>query len=94
MTAVGNQLFIYAGAPKQGGMLGDLWELDLAKAEWSEIDADGQMPHVRCSHGAAPSGQSVYFFGGSYYRYCLGYSPAFVRPRMVSSIIYWSNAKH
>lgn len=50
-------------------MLGDLWELDVAQQRWEEVDADGQMPHVRCSHGASTSGDSIYFFGGSYYRW-------------------------
>lgn len=68
MTAVGNSLYIYAGAPKKGGMLGDLWQLDLEERRWAEVDAEGQTPYVRCSHGAAAVDRTIFFFGGSRYR--------------------------
>ena len=31
MTAVGDSLFLFAGAPKQGAMLGDLWRFDTGR---------------------------------------------------------------
>ena len=68
MTVTGNSAYIYGGAPKEGGMLGDLWELNLDKRAWRELDADGKVPHVRCSHAAAAVGDDIYFFGGSHYK--------------------------
>lgn len=75
MTAVDGNLYIYAGAPKEGGMLGDIWEVDLANQTWKELDPDGQVPHVRCSHAAAATGKNIICFGGSYYKDTGGLQP-------------------
>lgn len=45
------RLVLFAGAPKSGPMLGDLWSLDLASSAWEELDPDGQarlLPSCRC----------------------------------------------
>ncbi|KAK9794608.1 hypothetical protein WJX73_007394 [Symbiochloris irregularis] len=67
LTAIGNKLWLYGGAPKSGSMLGDLWALDLSTLEWREI-RDGEKPHVRCSQAAAAVGDELVMFGGAYYR--------------------------
>lgn len=71
VTAVGNKLYLFGGAPQKGGMLNDLWVLDVASMQWTELHPEGQLPHVRCSHTAAVMGTSIVIFGGSYYRYTL-----------------------
>ncbi|KAK9839199.1 hypothetical protein WJX81_000851 [Elliptochloris bilobata] len=69
MTATASgHLILFAGAPKSGPMLGDLWGFDPASTAWEELDPDGQAPHVRCSQAAAAVGDDVFFFGGSYYK--------------------------
>lgn len=69
LTAAGSdRLFLFAGAPKEGPMLGDLWGLDLSKHAWEELDPDGKVPHVRCSQAAAAVGSDIFFVGGSYYK--------------------------
>lgn len=45
------RLVLFAGAPKSGPMLGDLWSLDLASSAWEELDPDGQarlLPSCTC----------------------------------------------
>ena len=68
VTAVGNKLYLFGGAPQKGGMLNDLWVLDTATMQWTELHAEGELPHKRCSHTAVAMGTSIFFFGGSYYR--------------------------
>ncbi len=68
LTAVGDALYLFAGAPQSGPMLGDLWRFDIASASWHELDPDGQVPHVRCSQAAAALGSKIVFLGGSYYK--------------------------
>ncbi len=41
-ATAGGRLVLFAGAPKSGPMLGDLWSLDLASSAWEELDPDGQ----------------------------------------------------
>lgn len=71
VTAVGSKLYLFGGAPQKGGMLNDLWLLDTASMQWTELQPKGQLPHVRCSHTAVVMGTSIVIFGGSYYRYTL-----------------------
>lgn len=52
-------------------MLNDLWVLDVASMQWTELHPEGQLPHVRCSHTAVVMGTNIVIFGGSYYRYAL-----------------------
>ncbi|KAL3157872.1 hypothetical protein ABBQ32_012283 [Trebouxia sp. C0010 RCD-2024] len=68
VTAVGSKLYLFGGAPQKGGMLNDLWLLDTASMQWTELQPKGQLPHVRCSHTAVVMGTSIVIFGGSYYR--------------------------
>ena len=68
VTAVGNKLYLFGGAPQNGGMLNDLWVLDTATMQWTELHPEGELPHKRCSHTAVAMGTSIVFFGGSYYR--------------------------
>ena len=68
LTAVGEDLYMFAGAPKDGPMLGDLWALHTGSANWRELDADGRTPHVRCSQAVAAAGSNIFIFGGSYYK--------------------------
>ena len=37
MTAVGNKLWVFGGAPKSGPMMDDLWELDTQALSWRQI---------------------------------------------------------
>ena len=68
LTAVDDRLYMFAGAPKEGPMLGDLWALDTGSHAWTELDAEGRTPHVRCSQAVAAAGSDIFFCGGSYYR--------------------------
>ncbi|KAK9807704.1 hypothetical protein WJX72_006635 [[Myrmecia] bisecta] len=68
LTAVGGKLYLFAGAPQRGGMLADLWVLDLASMQWRQLRPEGAQPHVRCSQTAAAVGDQIYYHGGSYYR--------------------------
>ena len=68
LTAVGDRLYMFAGAPKEGPMLGDLWALDTGSHAWTELDAGGRTPHVRCSQAVAAAGSDIFFCGGSYYK--------------------------
>ena len=68
MTAIGNKLYLFGGAPKSGPMLNDLWKLDLGAMAWRRLQPAGEAPHVRCSHGAAAVGGDILFFGGSFYK--------------------------
>lgn len=69
VTAVGDKLYLFGGAPQKGGMLNDLWVLDVASMQWTELHPEGELPHKRCSHTAVVMGTSIFIFGGSYYRY-------------------------
>lgn len=69
LTAVGDKLYLFAGAPKEGPMLGDLWALDSASHAWAELDAEGKAPHVRCSQAVAAGGSDIFMLGGSYYKW-------------------------
>ena len=40
-----SRLVLFAGAPKSGPMLGDLWGFDPASGAWEELDPDGQVRH-------------------------------------------------
>ena len=66
---MGEELYMFAGAPKAGPMLGDLWALHTGKHAWAERDADGKTPHVRCSQAVAAAGSDIFLLGGSYYKY-------------------------
>ena len=68
LTAVGDKLYLFAGAPKEGPMLGDLWALDTASSAWTELDAKGKTPHVRCSQAVAAVGSDIFMLGGSFYK--------------------------
>ena len=68
VTAIGNKLYLFGGAPQKGGMLNDLWVLDTATMQWTELHPEGELPHKRCSHAAVAMGTSIVCFGGSYYR--------------------------
>ena len=70
VTAVGKKLYLFAGAPQKGGMLNDIWALDVGTMQWTELHPSSSepLPHVRCSHTAVAMGTSIVFFGGSYYR--------------------------
>jgi N-acetylneuraminic acid mutarotase len=70
MTVVGGKAYVFGGAAKDGGMMGDLWRLDLEKEEkaWEKLEPLGRQPHVRCSHAAAAVGDNLFFFGGSFYK--------------------------
>ncbi len=52
-TAAG-RLVLFAGAPKSGPMLGDLWALDPASGAWAELDPDGQARRSRPPFGMRP----------------------------------------
>ena len=69
LTAVSDKLYLFAGAPKEGPMLGDLWALDTASHAWAELDAEGKAPHVRCSQAVAAVGSDIFMLGGSYYKW-------------------------
>ena len=69
LTAIGDKLYLFAGAPKEGPMLGDLWALDTASKAWTELDAEGKTPHVRCSQAVAAVGSDIFMLGGSYYKW-------------------------
>lgn len=70
LTAVGDSLYLFGGAPKSGGMLNDLWRLDTAaeRLEWQQLSPSGTAPHPRCSHTAVAVGSDIVFHGGSYYK--------------------------
>ncbi|KAK9868773.1 hypothetical protein WJX84_000947 [Apatococcus fuscideae] len=72
LTAVGDQLYLYGGAPQKGPMLGDLWVLHTSCMQWELLHpkpaANGWTPHARCSHGAAALNGRIYFLAGSYYK--------------------------
>ena len=65
---MGEELYMFAGAPKAGPMLGDLWALHTGSHAWTELDADGKTPHVRCSQAVAAAGSDIFLVGGSYYK--------------------------
>lgn len=47
MTATASsRLVLFAGAPKSGPMLGDLWVFNPASSAWEELDPDGQVRHL------------------------------------------------
>ena len=62
-----SRLVLFAGAPKSGPMLGDLWGFDPASGAWEELDPDGQVRHVleilpllcRAACGQATCAQSL-----------------------------------
>ena len=68
VTAVGDQLWLFGGAPKQGAMLEDLWALDVPTLTWKQPDVQGASPPPRCSQAAAAVGSQIYYVGGEYYR--------------------------
>lgn len=68
VTAVDKKLYLFGGAPQKGAMLNDLWVLDTAIMQWTELHPEGELPHTRCSHTAVAMGRSIIYFGGSYYR--------------------------
>lgn len=67
MTALGDSLYVFGGAPQQGPMMDDLWRLDLASMTWRELHPAGPKPHSRCSQVAGAVGRYVVFFGGAFY---------------------------
>lgn len=69
VTAVDKKLYLFGGAPQKGSMLNDLWVLDTATMQWTELHPEGELPHTRCSHAAVAMSTSIVFFGGSYYRF-------------------------
>jgi Galactose oxidase, central domain len=55
-----------AGAPKQGDMLDDLWQLDLSDTPtWHALSPSGRKPGRRCSHTAVAVGSEIIFHGGA-----------------------------
>lgn len=68
VTAVGEKLYLFGGAPKSGAMLGDLWCLDLPSMTWVQLHPSGPAPQPRCAHVAAAAGTKIIFFGGARYK--------------------------
>jgi len=71
MTALGSsKLVVYGGAPQQGPMMGDLYELDLGSMRWEQVTPSGTVPHARCAHVAAavPGGRYILYHGGAHYK--------------------------
>lgn len=66
LTLVANKAYLFGGAKQRGGMMGDIWQLDLEAKAWSRLAPGGRAPHVRCSHTATLIDNQIWFFGGSF----------------------------
>lgn len=71
LTAVGQKLFLFGGAPQRGPMTDELWILDTAQQplRWRRVApaAGAAWPPPRCSHAAVAVGETLLVLGGSFY---------------------------
>jgi hypothetical protein len=55
-----------AGAPKDGPMLEDLWQLELTDSPtWRPMSPSGRKPSPRCSHTAVALDGNIIYYGGA-----------------------------
>ena len=59
-------LIAHAGAPKDGPMLDDLWQLELTDSPtWRPMSPSGRKPSPRCSHTAVALDGNIIYYGGA-----------------------------
>ena len=65
MTAVGQKLYVFGGAPQSGQFFDDFYVLDTEIMEWTQLKPTGESPGVRGAQVASCHGSKIYFWGGA-----------------------------
>ncbi|KAL9236617.1 hypothetical protein vseg_011262 [Gypsophila vaccaria] len=63
-SVVGSSMIVIGGRADPANILGELWILDLVKAEWKLISNSSDVFPPRHRHAAAVVGSKIYVFGG------------------------------
>lgn len=67
MIKINKRLFIFGGF-QEGGVLNDLYSMDLISLIWVKLSPDGPAPSPRQGMGVEKYGQKIFITGGCDYR--------------------------
>jgi hypothetical protein len=77
MSLINNRIFIFGGF-QEGGVLNDLYSIDVISWEWKTIQSQGPVPPPRQGMASARVGKKIYITGGCDYRQQQCYTDTYI----------------